>query len=69
MSQAEVLEYLEENGPATRKELYKALEASKQRVDHNLKNLYKWEGYYDIQNHKNDSGREVWNVTKKNNRR
>lgn len=65
MSQADVLDYLEENGPATREELVESLDTGKSTINHNLLKLHKWKDHYIIKTGKNESGKRTWNVIRR----
>lgn len=64
MSTTDVIEWLVENGPATRQEIIENSDLSKTQIIRNLSNMKNWEAYYNISI--DDSGRKyVYDAEKK----
>ena len=65
MATADLLNWLEENGPASKQEIAENSDLSRRQVNRNIPKIGKWEDYYNISI--DESGkRNIYDVEKKN---
>lgn len=62
MSVADVIDYLLENGPASKKELVENLDIGRSSIRQNLNKLHKWRHAYEIEKSEDYKGDPIWDV-------